>query len=168
MRHPQLVEVLAFLERRRQLGQDLLDEVWDGVYYVIPVPPGRHADVASQVAVLLGPPARAAGLVPVGIFNLGGPGDYRVPDGGLLRPGRDELYLPTALVVEIVSPGDKSWEKLGFYAAHHVDELLTVDPQEREVHWLALQADRQHQPVELSGLVAPGPAELAGRIDWPR
>jgi len=103
--------VLALLERRGQLGQDLLDEVWDGVYYAIPVPHGGHADVASQVAVLLGPPARAAGLVPVGTFNLGGPGDYRVPDGGLLRPGpgRDELYLPTAaLAVEIVSPGDES------------------------------------------------------------
>jgi hypothetical protein len=55
----------------------------------------------------------------IGIFNLGEPDDYRVPDGGLFRPGPDELYVPTAeLVVEIVSPGDESGQKLGFYAAH--------------------------------------------------
>jgi hypothetical protein len=57
-----------------------------------PAPHGRHANVRQQLAVLLDPPARDTGLLPrIGIFNLGEAGDYRVPDGGLLPPGPDEL-----------------------------------------------------------------------------
>ena len=103
----------------------------------------------------------AAGL------NLGQPHDYRVPDGGLLRPGTDQLYYPTAaLVLEIVSPDDETWTKLDFYAAQGVDELLIVDPQERRVHWLERQG-REYRPIEQSTLIALGPAERAERIDWP-
>lgn len=171
VRDPQPVEFEQLLERRRALGQDLLDEVWEGVYHMNPAPAARHADVAQQLAVLLDGPARAAGLVPtMSIFNLGEPGDYRVPDGGLhrARPGSEVVYLPTAaLVVEIVSPDDQTWEKLDFYAAHGVDELLIVDPEERRVDWLGLETDGRYQPVERSKLLALGPAELAGRIDWP-
>ena len=100
--------------------------------------------------------------------NLGEPGDFRVPDGGLFRPRPDEVYVPTAaLVVEIVLPDDKTWEKLGFYAAHRVEELLIVDPQERRVHLLALQPNGEYGPIERSVLIALGPAELAEQIDWP-
>ncbi|MDQ6776198.1 MAG: Uma2 family endonuclease [Actinomycetota bacterium] len=78
---------------------------------------------------LLRPPARARGLTPLGEFNLGELENYRVPDGGLHRPGPDELYNPTAaLVIEIVSSNDETWDKLRFYAAHQVDEPLIVDP----------------------------------------
>lgn len=35
------------LERRRQLGQDVLDEVWEGVYVMNPAPSEGHADVAQ-------------------------------------------------------------------------------------------------------------------------
>ena len=71
-----------------------------------------------------------------------------------------------ALVVEIVSPDDESWQKLPFYAAHGVDEVLILDPQERSVHWLGL-ADGEYRELERSGLIELGPAELAERIDWP-
>jgi hypothetical protein len=61
--------------------------------------------------------------------------DFRAPDGGLHRPGAAGTWLPTAaLVVEIVSPEDETWEKLPFYAAHDVDEVQIVDPAERKVH----------------------------------
>lgn len=75
---------------------------------------------------------------PPGEFNLGeSEHDYRVPDGGLHRGRPSGVWLPTAaLVVEIVSPGDESWEKLPFYARHWVDEILIVEPHERAVHWL--------------------------------
>jgi hypothetical protein len=44
-----------------------------------PAPHRRHANIAQQLADLLGTPARAAGLVPmISIFNLGEPEDYRV------------------------------------------------------------------------------------------
>jgi Uma2 family endonuclease len=71
-----------------------------------------------------------------------------------------------ALVVEIVSPGDETWQKLPFCAAHEVDEVLILEPEERVVHWLGLNGD-EYQPIEHSGLIDLGPAELADKIDWP-
>jgi hypothetical protein len=166
---PPPAEVQALLERRRRLGQDRKDEVWKGVLHMVPAPGHRHADVAQQLAVILDGPARAAGLQPtMAEFNLGdSEEDFRVPDGGLHRPGAAEMWHPTAaLVVEIVSSGDETWDKLPFYAAHHVDEILIVDPDAREVHWLGLSGDR-YEPVERSGLIELGAGELARMIDWP-
>lgn len=70
------------------------------------------------------------------------------------------------MVIEIVSPDDETWEKLPFYAAHRVDEVLIVDPQERTVSWLGL-AGEEYRPVERSGLVDLGAADLAKQLDWP-
>jgi Uma2 family endonuclease len=159
----------ALKERRRRAGLDRLDEVWEGVLHMVPAPSYEHAKVAQQLAELLGPCARNAGLEPaMGEFNLGeSEDDFRVPDGGLHRPGADGIWLPTAaLVVEIVSPEDETWEKLPFYAAHGVDEVLIVDPQERSVHWLA-RAGSEYREVERSGLIKLGGNELAERIEWP-
>jgi Uma2 family endonuclease len=157
------------MERRRRAGLDRLDEVWDGVLHMVPGPSGARADVTQQLAELLGPLARAAGLFPtMGDFNVGeGEDDFRVPDGGLHRQRPRGVWHPTAaLVVEIVSPGDETWEKLEFYAAHHVDEVLIVDPQGRSARWLALTGG-EYRDVQRSGLIDVGPAELAQRIDWP-
>ena len=159
----------ALLERRRELGQDGKDEVWEGVLHVVPAPSHRHADLVQQLAVILDGPARAAGLQPtMAEFNLGdSEQDFRVPDGGFHRPGAAEMWHPTAaLVVEILSPGDETWEKLPFYAAHHVDEVLIVDPQAHLIHWLALTGD-VYSPIDRSGLIELGPVELAQLIIWP-
>ncbi len=145
-----------------------MDEVWDGVVHMVPAVSYRHADIGQQLAELLGPIARAAGLEPImQQFNLGGSiEDYRVPDGGLHRPGAGGLWHPTAaMVVEIVSPGDESWQKLGFYADHHVDEVLIVDPEQRTVHWLAL-TDGRYDEIQRSSLIELGPAELHERLVW--
>src|SRR5438876_367493 len=48
---PAPVEFEQLLERRRALGQDLLDEVWEGVYVMNPAPAEGHADIAQQLAV---------------------------------------------------------------------------------------------------------------------
>jgi Uma2 family endonuclease len=166
---PATPELEALKERRRRSGLDRLDEVWAGVLHMVPAPSYEHAVVSQQLAVLLDAPARAAGLVPaMGEFNLGeSEHDFRVPDGGLHRPGASGIWLPTAaLVVEIVSPEDETWQKLPFYAAHEVDEVLIVDPGERSVHWLARSAER-YREVDRSGLIELRRAELAERIDWP-
>jgi Uma2 family endonuclease len=169
VRDPQPAEFEALLQRRRALGQDLLDEVWEGVYHMNPAPNRRHAYVVQQVAELLGPLARKAGLVAMmSIFNLGEPGDYRVPGGGVFEPGPDAVYVATAaLVLEVASPDDETWQKLGFYAAHRVRELVIVDPQKRTVDWLALSAG-EYEAIERSGLIEFGAAELAERIEWPK
>jgi Uma2 family endonuclease len=160
-------EVEEMLERRKRLGQDRKDEVWEGVYHVAPAPHDRHADAQAQIIELLGPRARAAGLRNRGELNIGAREDFRVPDAALLRPGPGGVYLPTAaLVVEIVSPDDDTWQKLPFYAAHDVDELLIVDPDARELHWLGL-TDGSYEPIERSSLIDLSPAQLAEQIDWP-
>lgn len=157
------------LERRRVSGLDRLDEVWEGVRHMVPAPSGEHADITQQLAEELGAPARAAGLVPaMAEFNLGvSEHDYRVPDGGLHRQRpRGVWHATAALVVEVLSPDDESWDKLPFYARQGVDEVLLVDPRERAVHWLGL-ADDAYAPIERSRLIELGAAELAARIDWP-
>ena len=136
---------------------------------MIPAPSFEHARVTQQLAVLLDGPARAAGLVPaMGEFNLGdSEHDFRVPDGGVHRPGASGVWLSTAaLVVEIVSPGDETSQKLPFYAKHQVDELLIVDPDKRSVEWLAL-AGTEYHAITHSRLLALGPEQLAAQISWP-
>ena len=166
---PAPADIEALLEARRHAGADRLDEVWEGVLHVSPDPSRAHLDIQQQLAELLGPPARASGLVPgIGPFNLGeSRQDYRVPDGGLFREPSVAVWNPTAaLVIEILSPGDETPEKLPFYAAHHVDELLIVDPRTSSVDWLAL-AQGEYKTIARSSLIDLGPAELAERIDWP-
>jgi Uma2 family endonuclease len=146
-----------------------LDEVWDGVLHVIPAPSFEHAEIATQLARLLGPPADAAGLtIAMHEFNLGeSEHDYRVPDGGLHRGRPRGIWHSTAaLVVEILSPGDETWDKQPFYAGHGVDEILIVDPLTSTVHWLALKDDT-YFPMERSGLIDLGPDDLARQINWP-
>ena len=157
------------LERRRRSGLDRFDEVWEGVLHMVPAPIGEHADISHQLAVTLNGPARAAGLWPtMAEFNLGdSEHDYRVPDGGLHRERlRGAWHHTAALLVEIASPNDESWQKLPFYAAHDVDEVLIVDPLERRIHWLGL-LDGEYAPIERSALIDLGPQELAEQIDWP-
>jgi Uma2 family endonuclease len=156
------------LERRRRSGLDRLDEVWEGVLHMVPAPTHEHGDLESQLHTILRPLAHQAGLTMVGQSNLGeSEHDFRVPDSALHRPGVSGAWHPTApLVVEIVSPGDESWEKLPFYAAHDVDEVLIVDPQERSVSWLELE-DGEYRPIERSGLIDLGTQGLAQQLDWP-
>jgi hypothetical protein len=119
--------------------------------------------------VLLDAPARAAGLLPtMHEFNLGASEhDFRVPDGGLHRPGAAGVWLGTAaLVVEIRSPDDETWQKLPFFAAHEVDEVLIVDPSDRSVAWLELR-EGAYQPVERSRLIDLGATQLAEHLVWP-
>ena len=149
---PYAYELEALQERRRVSGLDRLDEVWEGVLHMVPAPSFAHARIAQQLAEMLGPPARAAGLTAaMHEFNLGeSEDDYRIPDGGLYRPGAGGAWQHTAaLVVEIVSPCDETWKKLPFYAVHEVDELLILDPDERAIHWLGL-ADGEYRPIERS------------------
>lgn len=114
------------------------------------------------------PAAHAAGLTVTGQFNLGDDEhDYRVPDGGLHRDFADRVFYRSAvLVIKILSPGDESREKLDFYAAHGIEELLIVDPQERTVSWLGLEGS-EYQHLKRSRLVELGASDLAERIDWP-
>lgn len=141
----------------------------EGFLHLAPALDLSHGQLVVQLAVALTPAAEAAGLIVSDQFNLGeGRSDYRVPDLGLHRPGHSGTWIASAaLVAEVISPGDEAWEKLPFYAAHDVDELLILDPAEQTVKWLALDPHGDYQPVERSGLIDLGPAGLAEQITWP-
>jgi Uma2 family endonuclease len=161
---PQLEELL---ERRRHTGADRRDEVWVGVYHMVPAPGAAHSFIAQQLAVLLDAPARTAGLRVSVEFNLGTQDDFRVPDLGIHRELCADTWIPTAaIVVEILSPHDETWEKLPFYAEHGVDELLLVEPADHSVAWLALRT-AEYRPIDRSEIVDLSASELTERIDWP-
>ncbi|MGI8685651.1 MAG: Uma2 family endonuclease [Acidimicrobiales bacterium] len=166
---PQPAEIEALIERRRVLGQDRFDEVWEGVYHMTPGPSGTHAYLDLELAALLRPLARAAGLVATSGFNLGaGAHDFRVPDGGYHRTMPLGTWIPTAaIVVEILSPGDETFEKFDFYARHGVEEIVVVDPMADTVNVWLVDAHGEFQPAQASQLLAVSAADLTSAIDWP-
>jgi Uma2 family endonuclease len=166
---PQPAELAALIARRQRLGQDLFDEVWEGVLHMNPAPAGGHGQIEKQLVLILAPLAERAGLECTGQFNVGeSEADYRVPDLGLHRDWTDRVWYPAAaLVVEIVSPGDESYRKFDFYASHGVEEVVIVDPADRAVHSFVLAGEGRYEPAERSGLLEVGAAELAQQLDWP-
>jgi Uma2 family endonuclease len=157
------------LERRKLSGLDRMDEIWEGVLHMVPAPSHAHGSIEAQLMEQLGPRGRKAGLELIGQSNLGeGEHNFRVPDCSLHRPGAHGVWHATAaLVVEVVSPNDESWEKLPFYAEHGVEEVLIVDPQQHSVEWLGLVDGRRYEPIARSGLIELGADELAGMLRWP-
>jgi len=118
---------------------------------MVPPPSDPHQAFGTHLLIALGPIATAAGLEPRyegGYFRA--VDDYRQPD--LLFARREHfthrgLEGPADLVVEILWPGDESRDKLGFYAAMSVSEVLLVDPVTREFELLCLADDGNYAPV---------------------
>ncbi len=161
------VEIEAFLTRRRATGQDRYDEVWEGEYHVAPMAHSWHGYVDNALAVLLDPFARAAGLIGTGGFNLGQPDDFRVPDHGYHRSMPSAVWVPTAaIVVEVISPDDETWAKFDFYARHHVEEICTADPRQRQLRWFVLKGPA-YEETGASAVLGVTADELSARIVWP-
>lgn len=163
---PLPTEVEALLERRREWGADRHDEVWEGVLHMSPPPSSRHELVVDELREALRPLATTQGMAVLGAAGIGVRDDHRVPDLALLRPPVEPQWQPTAaLAVEVLSWREPAAKKLEFYAAHQIDELVIVDPEQRRVDWLALR-EGAYEPVRRSGVIDLGPAELAQQIDW--
>lgn len=161
-------EVDALIARRHALGQDLYDEVWEGEYHMAPAPHGRHAEVDDEVAGILHPLAKRAGLRGRGPANVGKSSDYRVPDRSYYADRTPRTYHPTAeIVIEIVSPDDESREKFDFYFGAGVKEVGIIDPNLRTVEWYA-RGDTDFRPAAGSSLLGISAADLAKLIDWPQ
>ena len=110
---PLPTELLTLIERRKRLGIDLFDEVWEGSYHVAPAAHPSHGFVEDQLARILGRYAVETGLVGTGPFNLGDANDYRVSDRGYYRTLPSTTWVPTAaVVVEVVSPHDETFREV--------------------------------------------------------
>jgi Uma2 family endonuclease len=164
---PRPAELDALIARRQALGHDRYDEVWNGEYHMAPAPNQRHGDLVMAIAFALARAAKQAGLTFTDAFNLGEPDDYRVPDLGLHRTRGRAAYVPTAaMVVEVVSPSDESWEKFDHYAGHRVDEVMIADPADQTVALFVLDGD-EYRRCERSDLLDLTIVDIHGSIDWP-
>ena len=141
-------EIQELQERRRQTGADRYDEVWEGVYVMAPLANNEHQRIATALARVFMDVAGEQAHVLAGA-NVSARGadwahDYRCPDvvvvlpGGTARDAGTHWQGGPDLVVEVVSPNDRSREKLAFYASLGVREVLLVerDPKALEVHVL--------------------------------
>jgi len=165
---PRPAELQSLIERRRAQGIDLFDEVWEGSYHVAPAPNAAHGYIDDVLAVLLHPYAQAAGLTGTGPFNLGGPEDYRVPDRGYHRGRPRGTWAPTAaIVVEIVSPDDQTYEKFAFYADHKVAEIIVADPSTKSLAIWRQSPDGGYEEIPASTLLGVTAADLKAAITWP-
>jgi Uma2 family endonuclease len=137
-----------WLAKRRRLGLDARDEVWDGVLHVVPPASLPHQDIGRELIVVLHAVVAAHGLkvfYESGVFDpTYGDADYRVPDLAVVAPahmstrgieGRAEL------VIEILSPNDESRDKFEFYARCQVQEIWIVEPSTRVVEVYVLRGD---------------------------
>jgi Uma2 family endonuclease len=145
MRAVMMVEA-EWLAERRRLGLDGMDEVWDGVLHVAPMPTSGHQLFESDLEALLRPLAKARGLEVFHMLSILDPRDhnrnYRTPDLMVVDPKhviRRGTEGPVELAIEILSPDDESRDKMPFYAARGVKEFWLVDPDTRVVEVYVLR-----------------------------
>jgi Uma2 family endonuclease len=137
-----LVDAESEIDRRRRLGIDKKDELWDGVWHLVNAPKVWHQRLNLDMGYVLLPLARGRGLEP--LLDSGVIDDieknFRIPDQIYARPadvGEDGVT-SAGLVVEVRSPRDESYEKLPFYAERGVTEVLIVHQDRRfELYRLA-------------------------------
>lgn len=132
-------EQKRLIARRRKLGQDHHDEVWDGVYVMSPLVDDIHQAIATRLAGILD---LLVGLPPgtdvrAGINVTDDPTNwkqnFRCPDVAVFLADTKATCQETHwlggpdFAVEIRSRGDRSRKKLPFYAKIGTRELLIID-----------------------------------------
>lgn len=127
------------LEDRRAKGLDRRDEMWDGVLHMTPAPSLEHQRILDALIEFLRPMLRRAGWGQLfsGINVFGdrtGDRNYRIPDLTFVAAGREHILQPDGTrgggpdaVLEIRSPEDETYEKLPFFAALNVTEVIVCD-----------------------------------------
>jgi len=125
------------LARRRRLGLDRRDEMWEGVLHMAPAPAYEHQRILDRMLLFLAPLIerhRSGTLVSgINVFNEKRSDDYRIPDLTFVAAGRESVLAPDGVrggpdaVVEVRSPEDETYEKLPFFAALGVREVIVVD-----------------------------------------
>lgn len=156
------------IAERRAAGIDHHDEVWEGVYVVSPIANNEHQWLAFELAAIIQAVIRAAGMngrtfpgVNVSDQEADWRQNFRVPDVAVFLAGNPAQDRETHwfggpdFAVEIVSPGDRSLEKVPFYAAVGVRELLIVDRAPWTLQLFRLDS-RRVVSVEQSTIEQPG------------
>jgi Uma2 family endonuclease len=124
---------------REAKGLDLWDEVWEGMYVRAPLANDEHQFLQTRLATILD---FVVGLAGKGEVRAGvnvsdrieqWEHNYRCPDvavflnGGAARNRGTHWVGGPDFAIEVTGPKDKSRDKLEFYAAVGVHELLLID-----------------------------------------
>ena len=156
------------IEARQEYGHDLHDEVWDGVYIMMPIGDVQHQSLGTEIAgVLLGLTDRPSGdrvYAGTNITDREPPEDwrenFRIPDVAVFLAGNpaeargSHYFGGPDLAIEILSKGDRARRKLKFYASVGTRELLLIDRDPWSLELLRLEG----------GTFRPVPADDAGRV----
>lgn len=154
---PMLVLDPSICERiiaeRHDRTADRHDEVWEGVYVLSPNPTNEHQRILIELCRILYDVACPTGGTVLPEVNVTDREDdwqynFRCPDIAVMLPGCQAKDIEVAILggpdflVEIMSPHDKTMEKLDFYAGLGVRELLVVDRESKEVELFALSGSK--------------------------
>lgn len=125
------------IRERKRMGGDRYDEVWDGVYVMSPLADNEHQEIGGQLLFAIND---ACGDSVGRYFHGCNVSDqpenwrknFRCPDVAVFledNPAEDRKshwFGGPDFAVEIISKGDRSRKKFGFYAAVNVRELMFV------------------------------------------
>jgi len=136
--------VQELLAERQKTEAARWDEVWDGVVHISPMPSIEHRreerDLLYALYVLVQQNGLGEVFHQVNVADpVKGMDDYRVPDICVLLPNSqakvERTYIAGGpdLVIEIHSPDDETYEKLGWYAKQGVREIVVINRDTRKV-----------------------------------
>jgi Uma2 family endonuclease len=160
-------ELKRIIRRRRHLGIDQRDEVWNGVYVMPPPADNEHQELSWRLTWAINEACdhrQDIKFLPgIAVTDRADKWtkNFRCPDVAVFLPGNPAEDRKTHwlggpdFAVEIISPGDRSRKKLDFYAKVGVRELLLV---EREPWRLELYRALDGKLLR-AGLLEPGSAE---------
>ena len=129
----------SLIEERRRNGLDRYDEVWEGVYIIMPSPNDEHQDLVAGTVGVLRQTIQKPGLGKVRLgINVSDrvvdwKTNFRIPDAMVYLNDNPAQCYDTSwyggpdFAIEVASPGDRSRLKLGFYASVGTRELLLID-----------------------------------------
>ena len=135
-------EVVSTLRAEREAsGLDRWDEVWNGVYILMPLANNEHQELSLDIGADIRPTVKAMGgrvfagcnVTDIADRSIDWRTNFRCPDVAVYLPGNpaedrgSHWYGGPDLGMEIVSRGDRSRQKLAFYAAVGVRELFVLD-----------------------------------------
>lgn len=168
---PQIASQL--IAERKAHGLDRYDEVWDGIYVMTPMASNEHQSLATQIsaAIITVVDWRELGRTYTGANVSDRRHDwtqnYRIPDILVFKRNSNAEDCGThwlggpEFAIEIVSPGDRTLEKLGFYAQVGTRELLVVDRSPWQLTLYRMNPDAKLAPVAVSTFEQSAPVQCA-------
>lgn len=176
------------VRQRRERGIDRRDEVWDGTYIIFPTVDNLHQELMTHLLFVL-----ASALGPTNHLqvypglNVSDEADnwernYRCPDVVVNdariaeRNRHSHLFGGPEFLVEILTPNDRTRDKLPFYASVNTREVLVIDrdPWQLELYHLQngvlvpVGVGNLSQPAALPSSVLPVSFQLIAGADRPR